>query len=1281
MTTSVFQFIESVKHGAEDLLHSVSDLLGRPVDPSPLTVDLAVDQVDLVYDEQDHFDAYYFHTIEQENGQNYSLHKVVKVLALDFVPLEAREQLSVLEKMRMALRGLYNAQVDFVYLVAGIFKPYLGITQCYGVIGYDSESRAMATARAERAMGSLRSAMANFEQSRLKRLSRTEVEWIRQAFAEMKLGLVGLGHPDPGRTGKSIQQAQMRHTTAPDEFTLEQNELLYRGMALLGEEFLNVVMAYRVTPADIYQLQVRTSREASRWASMERGTKGINLGLGIPLILSGNLGHAVGTSYGENQSVGVSDATSQGQAHGQGVGLAHTVTQGEAHTDGVSSTTTITDGITTTQGTSHNDGTAHTDSQAHTDSKSHTDSVSNTSTDSVAVTHTDGFSHTDSSSVTQPNGIGGDLQSVPILGDVLKSVSGGNLGGNVTGHGGVPGNTLDGGGGLNAGVNFSTGTNTQGSSDTWSSSDSVSHGHSESTTSGHADTVGTADTKGTADTTSHGDGTSQQVSSSHAVSRSSSVMHSDTISRSVGDSVSASESVAESTSQSHGVSRGLGQSEGRSATEMSGLGVGAGFSPNLSLSKSYQWEDHTATLVADLLRGQENLLREAAVEGAFLVDNYYLCRTERGRQSLAALYAQAFTGTDAVTPAQTRPMDAPEFEYLRTRAMTFTPSTRRERVAGLLETYRDATFLPPLRLAAYTAVGLVEAGRAQTVQERIPPFAFNPHLRGEVIVGHQVMYETGEPTEALCRLSRDKMAHVGIVGDSGAGKSVLATWLEYQIATQWQFRVVILDFGRGHRSLMKIIPPEQFELYGLDDSSPRPIRWNPLQIGKRIKPQTQLEQTCQIIAAAGRMGQRQYGFMWDALRQLYLEHGVLTSDEEVQDPLQFSKTVKARPGDPLSTQRIRLAHVQPEELELLNRDRQQRNAHLTVHHLPRTPWPMLTGDVPLSVLANEDLQLLAAERSKGVDLSLWFDRLEQFQSTKKAGSPDHTALEGVLHRLRPFRHGALRRMYGSGEGSIALEDLGYPYGVAVIEGGTLAEAQKAMILGLAAFHIYQNSIEQRKETMETVSQQEEHPMFLVLEEAHKIINGVSENSGTPDQSGSNASIISAPLWATLARDGRKYHIHYCLIGQSPAAFPEEMMTSCGIMAVSTLKGDKDRKAMMAMLARSTMGFEDNAYLRFLSRMPRAWMIWKTAIALDRKEIEPILIETIMLPVDREPSDSEVAAHFQTWGPLLANLKEHRSISRIASTRVQTKDLVETGSRLGHSASNATANATKQPRHA
>jgi len=186
--------------------------------------------------------------------------------------------------------------------------------------------------------------------------------------------------------------------------------------------------------------------------------------------------------------------------------------------------------------------------------------------------------------------------------------------------------------------------------------------------------------------------------------------------------------------------------------------------------------------------------------------------------------------------------------------------------------------------------------------------------------------------------------------------------------------------------------------------------------------------------------------------------------------------------------------------------------------------------VLLKNLPRADLQRLAIERSKQVDVTAWFDRLAERQAEMRSGTTDHVAIEGILHRLRPFRYGQLAQMYGRGEGSIAVEDLAFPWGVVVLEGGTMGEVAKAMVLGLLAWHIYQDSIFRREETMATRDQIERHPMFLVFEEANKIISGVGGKTDEPFP-------IVSDIYATMFRDGRKYNCFLAVIGQSPAALP------------------------------------------------------------------------------------------------------------------------------------------------
>ena len=97
--------------------------------------DLQVGEIDLRFTaDQEQMEYLCFHIKEQEGGQVYEGYRVVRLLQLKYISLEARRDAGLLQKMRTVLRGLYGSNVDLVYLAAGIFEqPRIGIVQCYGV--------------------------------------------------------------------------------------------------------------------------------------------------------------------------------------------------------------------------------------------------------------------------------------------------------------------------------------------------------------------------------------------------------------------------------------------------------------------------------------------------------------------------------------------------------------------------------------------------------------------------------------------------------------------------------------------------------------------------------------------------------------------------------------------------------------------------------------------------------------------------------------------------------------------------------------------------------------------------------------------------------------------------------------------------------------------------------------------------------------------------------------------------------------------------------------------
>ncbi|MFZ2098007.1 MAG: hypothetical protein WAV05_15345 [Anaerolineales bacterium] len=112
----------------------------RHADALEIPTDLEVEQSGVCFiDGQDELDYLWYRLREVEGGQEYTGYRVVRLLQLTFLPLEARSDPGLLQKMRTVLCGLYGSKVSFLYLTAGIFQNYqspVGIVQYYGVSSF-----------------------------------------------------------------------------------------------------------------------------------------------------------------------------------------------------------------------------------------------------------------------------------------------------------------------------------------------------------------------------------------------------------------------------------------------------------------------------------------------------------------------------------------------------------------------------------------------------------------------------------------------------------------------------------------------------------------------------------------------------------------------------------------------------------------------------------------------------------------------------------------------------------------------------------------------------------------------------------------------------------------------------------------------------------------------------------------------------------------------------------------------------------------------------------------
>jgi len=1118
--------------------------------------DLEVEGTELHFNEQNELDYLIFHVTEREGKREYQGYRAVRLLQLRYISLEARRDAGLLQKMRTVLRGLYGAQVDLVYLTAGIFKnPKIGIVQCYGVAAF-SAKKEEAIQRSLRDLSALRAGLVGaYRQIRLESLSTEVAQWLAHSLEQMPYAVVAVGHPDPRENARGGDSSMRDPLTSGSEgaqqYTLQQNELLFRGMSSLEEEFLLMLLTSHVRLEDITRMLAGMLEETSVYASRQLGTRAASFGISLPAILTGGLAENASQSSGTNHASGVTQgvAATDGVANSQG--QAHTVgqasTSGWAHTTGTSETDTV--GTSSTVGSAISNGTTHTEGTAVSNGSSHSDSSG------LATSHSDSSSY----------GVNG------------------SLGGSV-----AP-----------AGVGVSANV---GSSANWGTADGVINSSGSADASTHSVTESQSDSVSQSVTQSQ----SNTLSHSHSTTQSEANTLSGSMTNSVADtsSTSTTQSHADSTSTANSQTDGtsLGQTIGKGISS----GMSVGVAPSFSLSNGYQWQDDPYILLTEIMRTQRKLLNIASVEGAFYTDLYALARSEQGVQALMGLIPEAFHGTeDVVAGVQTRALTDPEQAYIGLHARAFIPSTRIETIPEAMSGYADSTLLTMLQVAAYTAPGMFEQGLALTTQEETPAFAFYPDMPGNITLARQWSSETGLLTDTFLKLSPDRHFHTAFVGDTGFGKSIAAERLAYETTRFWHYRTIVLDFGQGWRKAMNWPGVGEkdsedglghVDIRQLYPGSPRPLRWNILQIPRRIDPGRYRSMVAELFANAGRMGARQLGFMRRALTELYLEAGVLTGDPKLQN------------GP--------LGHLQDErEVALIKKDRLSSGGN---------PESLHPGTL-LESLSPSELQTLAIFRSRQMDVSAWVDRLNFYKDKLKNDQASRTSLEGVLLRLEQFSEGTMARQYGASASGLGVEDLGLmgnpeaPWGIVVIEGGAeMDEYSKAALLSLLASILYSDAVTRRRETL---SGKHFPPMQIFFEEANKVLTGVSGGAASDQGPGESGNPVSH-LFQTMWRDGRKYNIFLHLMAQTVSELPSGILSSCANIFVFQTKDPKDRDVILPHLGRSEKGLVNTEYKRYLARIPRTYAITKFGYSEDVLWLEPVLVRPMILRCN-EPSDEEI----------------------------------------------------------
>jgi hypothetical protein len=243
------------------------------------------------------------------------------------------------------------------------------------------------------------------------------------------------------------------------------------------------------------------------------------------------------------------------------------------------------------------------------------------------------------------------------------------------------------------------------------------------------------------------------------------------------------------------------------------------------------------------------------------------------------------------------------------------------------------------------------------------------------------------------------------------------------------------------------------------------------------------------------------------------------------------------------------------------------------------------------------------------------------EAEPKLTQTDRTSLEGVLLRLQFFDTSLMRRIYGPGPDTVAVENLGLlgpsddRWGISILEGGAdMAEYPKIALLGLVAWHLYNDAKVRRQERINYG--RDARITQIVFEEANKILTGTS--SGGERSGRATASHIFQDMW----RDGRRYQNFMHVIAQTGSELPPGIISSCANVVVTRQTNAADRDVAQVALGWSEKGFTDEDQKRFISRIPRTQAIMRLGYTDDPTATAAMLARPLYLDVP-EPTAQEV----------------------------------------------------------
>lgn len=1183
------------------------------------------------------------------------------------------EDYNILGRQWALVSGLYNAGVDFVYSAAGIFTPsHVGVVQFYGAASNGS-TKAEASRLAMGRLGAVEAVLANYQQSQTRSPKMDWMEWYLEFVTRRAQNVTAiLGHPDPRDARRGIS---LDGTPLNDDLASEQNEMLFRGLAKLREDFVFQVTADRLHRQQLTQSMMRIAQLASNVASRRRGAISIGASLSIPIMAA--LSNTVGgnTSQGESES----HTVQEGQSHGWGAGhtesYAHT--ESESHTEGGSETHGV--ALTHSEGETLTESEAQALSQSQTHGQSITASEAHTQSQSVS----EGRSQTSGHGSSWSAGSGGSWSQST---GQSQGASQGQSQSQAQSQGQTQGSSQSQGSGTHQSESSNHGVSSQ---------QSFSSGHNEGYT--NAMTAGVQGGVGIPGIVHGGANVSGTVGRNESDSSGNVNAMGVSDSEGAASGTSQSESQGSSQAQSQGQAQSLGQSQSQqqgsnqSASQGGSWSRSSGGSSSNSSSRSRtetRGEAHTVGSARQTsqsqTRGQTNTHGQArSVQSADSI-------TESFSESKSWAHTQGRADTWGRADSKQESWGESHAEGISNAV-----SLGRGGAVGLSRGLSTG-IIPGLNINRSWQTEDHVADRLTQVLTQLHEM-FNAASHEGGFLGEAVLFTASEKGATAAQSLVPQAFHgpnaptpVLTVSPGGAARDTIfrhaLAFYPSRVPAPGDFLHGILGgrfstvltaqqlaaytapaiFREGTVRVIPAIPKQGLGFYPDMDGE--------VMLGHQYSPETADLTAAQVKLTKERFMHTMYagatGFgksvgaerfayevalHWE-MRVVVLDFGAgwrkllnAPGIEQMVDIRQLTPHgVRPLRWNPLQISRYIIPEVQLAafvdifgNVAQLGVKQQKHRFYdaveaLYLQHGVLVNDPMVRKDAQwgqvqddesqiaalgthLDNLSLDERQAIAIYRSKSCSLQDLFDLIEKRRDALPSRDQiGRGILDGILERMQTLLRGATAQQFAAGQDAIDVADLGDEAGkrLLVLEGGKfLDQFSKAWLLSWSGWLIYQDMVQQRERQL--ISQDAE--LVMIFEEANIIFTGMSAQ----DENNTGAVTV-AEQYDNMFRDSRKYGVRFVVITQSPSLIPSGVRSSCSSVFIGFLADPKDKDLALSAIAKSEKGFVDEPWRRFISDASIGMLLGRLPYTFDRADMRPFLMRPLILNA-AEPSDAEIEA--------------------------------------------------------